>query len=75
MTPGDVVIVKCENKRKGQTLYEPYIYVVTETQDSQITAKKIKDGRTILRNATKLKPLRAATDQEMESETAQHGED
>ena len=53
MTPDNAVIVKCENKRKGQTLYEPYIYVVIETKGSQITAKKIKDGRTILRNATK----------------------
>ena len=57
MTPGDAVIVRSGNKRKGQTLCEPYIYVVTETNSSQITAKRIKDGRTILRNATKFKPL------------------
>ena len=53
VTPGNAGIVICENKRKGQTLYEPYIYVVIETKGSQITAKEIKDGRTILWNATK----------------------
>ena len=43
MTPGDAVVVKRENKRKEQTLYEPYIYVVTETKGSQITANRTKD--------------------------------
>ena len=75
MTPGNAVIVKCENKRKRPTLYKPYVYVVIEPKGLQITAKKIKYGRTILWDATKFKPLRAATDHEMESETAQHGED
>ena len=27
---GDSVLVKRENQRKGQTPYEPYIYVVTD---------------------------------------------
>ena len=57
MTLGDAVIVKSGNKRKGQTLYEPYIYVVTETKGSQITAKKIEDGRTIWWKASNFKPL------------------
>jgi hypothetical protein len=55
---GDAVLVKCENKCKGQTPYEPYIYVVTEIKGSQINAKRIKDGRKICRDASKFKHLR-----------------
>jgi hypothetical protein len=55
---GDAVLVKCENKCKGQTPYEPYVYVVTEIKGSQINAKRIKDERKICRDASKFKPLR-----------------
>ncbi|KAK3745368.1 hypothetical protein QZH41_001397 [Actinostola sp. cb2023] len=63
---GDAVVVKRENKRKGQTPYEPYIYIVIHTKGSQITAKRIKDERTICRDASKFKPLRTVKIQQEE---------
>ena len=58
LTIGDAVVVKRENKRKAQTPYEPYIYIITYIKGSQIEAKRIKDERTICRDASKFKPLR-----------------
>ena len=55
---GDAVVVKHENKRKGQTPYEPYVYIITEVKGSQIIAKREKDDRTIRSDASKFKPLR-----------------
>ena len=55
---GDAVVVKRENKRKAQTHYEPYICIITYIEGSQIEAKRIKDERTICRDASKFKPLR-----------------
>ncbi|KAK3753779.1 hypothetical protein QZH41_014237, partial [Actinostola sp. cb2023] len=66
MKNGDAVVVKRENKRKGQTPYEPYIYIVIHTKGSQITAKRIKDERTICRDASKFKPLRTVKIQQEE---------
>ena len=57
---GDAVLVKRENKRKGQTPYEPYVYVVTEIKGSQIHAKRSKDERKICRDASKFRLLRTA---------------
>ena len=54
---GDAVVVRRENKRKGQTPYEPYVYIITEVKGSQIIAKREKDDRTIRRDASKFKPL------------------
>ena len=54
----DAVVVKSENKRKAQTPYEPYIYIITHIKGSQIEAKRIKDERPICRDASKFKPLR-----------------
>ena len=55
---GDAVVVKRENKRKAQTPYEPYIYIVTQVKGSQISAKRVKDERIICRDASKFKLLR-----------------
>ena len=55
---GDAVVVKRENKRKAQTPYEPYIYIVTQVKGSQIRAKRVKDERIICRDASKFKLLR-----------------
>lgn len=55
---GDAVVVKRENKRKAQTPYEPYINIITHIKGSQIEARRIKDERTICRDASKFKPLR-----------------
>ena len=55
---GDAVVVKRENKCKAQRPYEPYIYIITYIKGSEIQAKRIKDERTICRDASKFKPLR-----------------
>lgn len=55
---GNAVVVKRENKRKAQTPYEPYIYIITYIKGSQIEAKRIKDEKSICRHASKFKPLR-----------------
>ena len=56
---GIAVVARKENKRKAQTPYEPYIYIITHIKGSQIDAKRIKDERTICRDASiKFKPLR-----------------
>ena len=60
---GDAVVVKRENKRKGQTPYEPYVSIITETKGSQIIAKREKDDRIIRRDASKFKLLRTAGNQ------------
>ena len=43
LKPGDAVLVKRENKRRGQTPYEPYVYVVMEIKESQTNTRRIKD--------------------------------
>ena len=55
--------MKREIKRKGQTPYEPYVYIITETKGSQIIAKREKDDRTIRRDASKFMLLRTAGNQ------------
>ena len=75
LKPGDATVVKRENKRKGQTPYEPYIYIITETKGSQIKAKRIKDKRMICRDITKFKPLRTVKMQESESGTTRRIKD
>ncbi|CAB4043024.1 Transposon Tf2-9 poly [Paramuricea clavata] len=57
LKPGDAALVKRENKRKGLTLHEPYVYVVTEIKGSQMNAKRIKDERKICRDTSKFKHL------------------
>ena len=57
-TIGDTLVLKRENKRKAQTPYEPYIYIIACIKGPQIEAKRIKDERTICRDASKFKPLR-----------------
>ena len=55
---GDAVIVKRETKRKVQTPYEPFIYIVTGVKGSTIYAKRLKDGKTTCRDASRIKPLK-----------------
>ena len=43
---GDAVIVKREKKKKGETPYEPYIYVITKIKGSMVTAKRMNDEKT-----------------------------
>ena len=50
--------VEERNKRKALPPYEPYIYIIACIKGPQIEAKRIKDERTICRDASKFKPLR-----------------
>ena len=52
---GDYVLVKQPKKDKWTTPYEPVFYVVRETRGSQITARRITDGRTVCRDASQFK--------------------
>ena len=52
---GDYVLVKQPKKNKWTTPYEPVFYVVHEIRGSQITARRITDGRTVCRDASQFK--------------------
>ena len=57
---GDAAVVKRERKRKAETPFEPYIYIITEIRGSTIHAKRVNDGKTICRDTSKVKLLRTA---------------
>jgi transposase InsO family protein len=44
---GNAVVVKREKKRKTETIYKPYIYIITDIKGSTIFARRISDGKTI----------------------------
>ena len=48
-------MVKQPKKNKWTTPYEPVFYVVREIRGSQITARRITDGRTVCRDASQFK--------------------
>ena len=53
--PGDFVLVKQPKRNKWSTLYESTFYIVTETKGSQIRARRIYDGREIIRDISQFK--------------------
>ena len=50
--------MKRETKRKIETPYEPFIYIVTRVKGSTIHARRLKDGKTVCRDASRIKPLK-----------------
>ena len=54
---GDYVLVKhiVTRKNKWSTPYEPVFYVVCSIRGSQITARRVTDGRTVCRDASQFK--------------------
>ena len=66
------VVVKREHRRKAQTPYEPYVYIVTQTKGSKIEAKRIKDGRAICRDASRFKPLKTVRTQGQQNQDTTH---
>lgn len=52
---GDYVLVKQPRKNKWSTPYEPVFYVVCNIHGSQITARRVTDGRTVYRDASQFK--------------------
>ena len=71
---GEAVLLKRDKKRKGDTPFEPYIYITTKVIGSTIHARRVKDGKTVCRDASKFKPLRTtyipARDQQRKTPTA-----
>ena len=58
ITIGTAVVVKRDSKKKGQTPYEPHIYIVTHIKGSTIYARRLSDGKITYRDASKIKPLK-----------------
>ena len=52
---GDYVLVKQPRKNKWSTPFEPVFYVVCSIRGSQITARRVTDGRTVCRDASQFK--------------------
>ena len=52
---GDAVIVKRGKKKKGETLYEQHVYVITKIKGMMVTAKRMKDGKTKYRDISRFK--------------------
>jgi len=71
---GDYVLVKQPRKNKWSTPYEPVFYVVCSIRGSQITARRVTDGRTVCRDASQFKLANAVintTDETEKSEEIQ----
>jgi hypothetical protein len=56
---GDYVLVKQTKRDKWSTPFEPTIYTVTEVKGSQVTARRITDGRIVCRDASNFKLVNA----------------
>ena len=71
---GEAVLLKRDKKRKGDTPFESYICIATKVIGSTIHARRVKDGKTVCRDASKFKPLRTtyipARDQQRKTPTA-----
>jgi len=55
---GEAVLLKRDKKRKGNTPFEPYIFIATKVIGSTIHARRTSDGKTVCRDASKFKLLR-----------------
>ena len=54
----DAVIVKREKKKKGETSYEQYLYVITKIKGAMVTAKRMMDGKTKCKDISRFKRLK-----------------
>ena len=52
---GDHVLLKQKKTNKWSTVYEPAFYIITRVDGSSITARRIKDGRQVYRDASQYK--------------------
>ena len=71
---GDYVLVKQPRKNKWSTPYEPVFYVVCSIRGSQVTARRVTDGRTVCRDASQFKLANAVintTDEPEKNEEVQ----
>jgi hypothetical protein len=65
---GNAVVVKREKNRKTETIYEPYIYIITDIRGSTIFGRRIRDGKTICRDSSRVKRLNGKNDKDEEEE-------
>ncbi|XP_028417972.1 uncharacterized protein K02A2.6-like [Dendronephthya gigantea] len=63
---GNAVVLKREKKRKTETIYEPYIYIITDIKGSTIFARRITDGKTVCRDSSRFKRLNGRSDKDKE---------
>ena len=71
---GDYVLVKQPRKNKWSTPYEPMFYVVCSIRGSQVTARRVTDGRTVCRDTSQFKLANAVintTDEPEKNEEVQ----
>ena len=71
---GDYVLVKQPRKNKWSTPYESVSYVVCSIRRSQITARRVTDGRTVCGDASQFKRANAVintTDEPEKNEEVQ----
>ena len=74
MLLGDYVLVKQPRKNKWRTRYEPVFYVMCSICGSQITARRVTDGRTVCQDASQFKLANAVintTDEPEKNEEVQ----
>ena len=65
---GDYVLLKQPRKNKWSTPYKPEFYIVYSICGSQITARRVTDGRTICRDASQFKLANAVINTTDETE-------
>ncbi|PFX12489.1 Uncharacterized protein K02A2.6 [Stylophora pistillata] len=68
---GDYVLIKQPRKNKWSTPYEPVFYIVYNICGSQITARRVTDGRTIYRDASQFKLANAGINTTNETEKSE----
>ena len=71
---GDYVLVKQPRKNKWSTPFEPVFYVVCSIRGSQVTARRVTDGRTVCRDASQFKLANAVINTTDEPEKNEKGE-
>ena len=68
------MLVKQPRKNKWSTPFEPVFYVVCSIRGSQVTARRVTDGRTVCRDASQFKLANAVINTTDEPEKNEKGE-
>ena len=68
---GDKVFLKQPRKNKWSTPHEPVFYVLCGNRGSHITARRVRDGRTVCRDASQFKLTNAVINNTDEPETSE----
>lgn len=54
---GDAVLVRRDKRLKGDSYFEPSVWVITKVRGSQIAARRLEDGKMITRNCSWFRPV------------------